>query len=126
MPSKYETASDETVPIVRLLIAKELIKKYKLKETEVASYLGVAQAAVSKYMTGKYSERLKERIKVIEGKMQGHRELIDSYIRKISEGKKEYAGICICTICGFANGFFCAFSSSGQSEELKSRLHGMK
>lgn len=110
MPSKYEVAADETVPIARSIIAKELIEKYSLKETEVADYLGVAQAAISKYVTEKYSENLKGRIEEIEKKIESNRELIDDYIQKISEGKQEYVRVCICTICNIANDFSCSFS----------------
>ena len=113
MPSKYETASDEAVPIARSIIARELIEKYKLKETEVAGYLGVAQAAISKYVRRKYSPQLNERMREIEARIESHRKLIDQYIEKISEGKKEYVGICICTLCNAINGFPCRFSKAG-------------
>jgi len=110
MPSKYEIASDETVPIARSIIAKELIKRYKMKELEVAEYLGVAQAAISKYMTEKHSEKLAESTKRVEEMLLNQQKLIDDYIKRIAEGKKEYVNICICTICTAANGFRCAFS----------------
>ena len=116
MPSKYEVASDETVPIARSIIAKALVKKYNLKETEVAGHLGVAQAAVSKYITEKYSDNLKTKAKEIEGKMGNRRELIDSYISKIAEGKQEYVNVCICTICSTTNDFFCAFSHANATD----------
>ena len=99
MPSKYETASDEAVPIARSIIARELVGKYKLNETEVAGYLGVAQAAISKYVRKKYSRKLNKRI-----------------VEKISEGKKEYVSICICTLCKSINGFPCKFSKADAYE----------
>ena len=76
----------------------------------MAGYLGVAQAAISKYITCKYSENLKTQIKEIEQKIQSNRALIDSYIQKISEGKQEYVSVCICTICSTANNLVCSFS----------------
>ena len=112
MPSKYETASEDAVPIARSIIARELMGKYKLKETEVAAYLGVAQAAISKYAHRKYSRRLNVRIREIEAKIEDSRKLIDRYIENISEGKKEYVGICICTLCNAINGFPCKFSKA--------------
>ena len=115
MPSKYESASDETVPIARSIIARELIRKYKLKETDVASYLDVAQAAISKYLRKKYSKRLKDRISAIESEIESNRKQIDFYIGKISEGKKEYVGVCICTLCNAMNGFPCKFSKAGSA-----------
>lgn len=113
MPSKYETASDEAVPIARSIIARELVEKYKLRETEVAAYLDVAQAAISKYVRGRYSRKLEEKISEIEAEMEGRRKLIDRYIKGISEGRKEYVGVCICTLCNAMNGFQCRFSKAG-------------
>lgn len=110
MPSKYEVAADETVPVARSIIARELVEKYKMKEAEAAKYLGVAQAAISKYITEKYSDSLKEKVRETELKMQEKRELIDYYIKKISEGKQEYVNVCICTICSIANNLLCTFS----------------
>jgi predicted transcriptional regulator len=115
LPSKYETASDEAVPIARSIIARELIGKYKLKETEVAGYLDVAQAAISKYVRKKYSRKLNRRISEIEAEIESHRKQIDFYIEKISEGKKEYVGVCICTLCNAINGFPCKFSKAGDA-----------
>ncbi len=116
MPSKYETASDEAVPIARSIIARELVGKYKLNETEVAGYLGVAQAAISKYVRKKYSRKLNKRIAEIEAQIEAHRKPIDLYIEKISEGKKEYVSICICTLCKSINGFPCKFSKADAYE----------
>lgn len=112
MPSKYETASEEAVPIARSIIARELVGKYGLRETEVAGYLGVAQAAISKYVRKRYSRRLADRISELESKLEGHRKQIDLYIKNISEGKKEYVGICICTLCSLINGIECRFSKA--------------
>ncbi len=110
MPSKYEIAADETVPVAKSIIARALVEKYNIREADVARYLGVAQAAVSKYVTEKYSDSLKKKVEEIEGKIQGHREVIDEYIRKIAEGKDEYVNVCVCTICSVANNIMCAFS----------------
>ena len=116
MTSKYEVAAHETVPIVRSIIAKELMEKYKMKEMEVAGYLDVAQAAVSKYVREKYSEKLKGKVDEIEAEVEKNRELIDTYIKNIAEGRKEYVGVCICTICSAVNDFFCKFSLSDKEE----------
>ena len=110
MPSRYELAADETVPAAKSIIAKVLAEKYDIKETDIADYLGVAQAAISKYLTEKYSDNLKRRIREIEGEIRGQRDLIDGYIKKIAEGNEEYVNVCICTICGIANDTICAFS----------------
>lgn len=110
MPSKYEIASDETVPVARSIIAKALVEKYNIKEKDIARYLGVAQAAVSKYITEKYSDNLKQKIEEIEKKIEDRRELIDVYIKNIAEGREEYVNVCVCTICSVANNIACSFS----------------
>jgi predicted transcriptional regulator len=121
MPSKYEIAAEETVPAARSMIAKALVGKYKMKETEVAGHLGVAQAAVSNYVRGKRSISLKKKAKHIELMVKGDSELIDGYIRKISEGKREYVNICICRICSVANDFSCGFSHAGPESAADSK-----
>lgn len=56
------------IPAIRAKIAKILANEYNLKQTKIALKLGVTQAAVSKYLSGKYSEEIKrlEKEKVIK------------------------------------------------------------
>ncbi len=54
------------LPAVRINIAKQLDDKYDLRQIEIARRLGVAQVAVSKYLSGKYSESLKRTVDRIE------------------------------------------------------------
>ncbi|MDE1856236.1 MAG: hypothetical protein KGH49_03315 [Candidatus Micrarchaeota archaeon] len=110
MPSVYEIATNEVVPAIRSYIAKELIEKHNLSEARVASLLDVAQAAVSKYINGKYSDKVKE----IEAKL--NKEVIDNYIAQIAEGKKQYVTACICKLCQSFSNFNCCFSSAGTLE----------
>ena len=42
-------ASKSVIPALRALVARELIEEYGLKQEQVATKLGVTQAAVSKY-----------------------------------------------------------------------------
>lgn len=44
-----EVAVRSLVPSLKALVAKELVKKYGLKQEEVANLLGISQSAVSKY-----------------------------------------------------------------------------
>ena len=66
-------------------------------EAQAAKLLGVAQAAISKYITGKCSDRLKGKAKGVEARTHAKKDLIDGYIKEISEGREEYVNICICT-----------------------------
>src|SRR5690348_2453883 len=106
MPSMYELATNEIVPAIRSYLAKELINKHMLSEDTVAALLGVAQPAISKYMNGKYSDKVKE----IEAKL--NTKILDNYIEKIAEGNKQYVNACICKLCQSVNAFNCNFSSA--------------
>ncbi len=110
MASKYEITADGYVPAARSLIAHALIEKYHMSEVEVAKRIGVAQAAISKYMTGKYSEKLKETMKELGERIDANRELVDDYVKDVASGKDEDANACVCALCSMANGFSCSFS----------------
>lgn len=105
MDNGYERATKEIIPAIRTLIARELKERYGMKETEIAQRLSVAQAAVSKYLHGRYSNRIKMTLDSID------RSYIDKYIGKIAEGKEAYTNMCICSVCNAMNKFGCKFSS---------------
>lgn len=48
------------LPAIRINIAQQLGRKYKLNQKEIAGKLGVAQVAVSKYLNGNYSESVRK------------------------------------------------------------------
>src|SRR5437588_8033995 len=102
MPTMYETATNEIVPAIRSYIAKELVNKHKMSEESVAKLLDVAQAAISKYLNGKYSERVKE----IERTL--NKDILEKYINEIVEGSKVHLNACICKLCQSVNSFDCA------------------
>jgi predicted transcriptional regulator len=110
MINGYARATNEILPAVRAIIAKELKYRYEMKEQEIARYLDVAQAAVSKYINDNYSEKIKE----IEAKIDKTK--IEAYIAKIAQGKKEFTNICICTVCHKENFFDCKFSKIQKQE----------
>ncbi|MEM0154771.1 MAG: hypothetical protein QW814_02975 [Methanothrix sp.] len=47
-----------SIPAVRIALSDTLYGNYKLSQKAIASKLGVAQPAVYKYLSGKYSERV--------------------------------------------------------------------
>lgn len=102
--SEYTLAVSTIIPAVRASIAKELTNKHGMKEEKIADALGVAQAAVSKYLSSKYSKR----IAVTEAKLD--RNMIEAHSAKIAEGKREYVKACICTACMALNSFDCKFA----------------
>ncbi|MGC8676017.1 MAG: transcriptional regulator [Candidatus Micrarchaeia archaeon] len=54
-----EHITKQILPAVRISVAEALAKK-GLTQMQIAARLGIAQAAVSKYLTGKYSHGIKE------------------------------------------------------------------
>lgn len=109
MQNGYERASNEVVPAARLAIAKALKEKYNMKENSIAQILGVAQAAVSKYVNNKCSPSVAE----LCGKIDQSN--IDKYIDEIAKGNKQKLKSCICTICMDMNKFNCKFSALNKS-----------
>jgi predicted transcriptional regulator len=45
-----EMATKAIVPTIRAMVAKELSQSYKLKQSDIASLLGITQSAVSQYL----------------------------------------------------------------------------
>ncbi len=65
MHYRYENAMRVTIPAVRAAVALTLSKEHGMSETMIAKRLGVAQAAVSKYLSGKYSPKMRGIVKLI-------------------------------------------------------------
>lgn len=47
------------LPAMKSSITKELMKKYNFTQVDVATTLGLTQAAISKYLSGRYSKVIK-------------------------------------------------------------------
>jgi predicted transcriptional regulator len=114
MINGYEKASKEVVPAVRLIIARELKIRYNMTESRIAETLGIAQAAVSKYLNGSYSERVGDTASKVD------MEDVNRCIPKIVDGNKAELKKCICTVCNSMNKFECKFSSAtNRASEVK-------
>lgn len=48
----------ELLPAVKLKVSKEMAKNHNLTQAEIARRVGITQAAISKYLNGKYSKKL--------------------------------------------------------------------
>jgi predicted transcriptional regulator len=53
MDPQCELIGKYVLPIFRSMLAKELVQKYNLSQTEAAKKLGTSQAAVSQYLSSK-------------------------------------------------------------------------
>lgn len=59
MLTPCETVMKGFLPAMKVAVARELHEKHGFQQTEIARSLGLTQAAVSKYLTGSVSPRIK-------------------------------------------------------------------
>lgn len=59
MLTKCEKVAERLLPAIKAVVAKTLAQRYSWTQIEIATGLEVTQAAVSKYLSGKYSSDLK-------------------------------------------------------------------
>ncbi len=62
---RCERAVWEIIPFVRREIARIMVKRYKLKQKDVAKILGVKKSTISMYLRGKRGKKLEVSKKVI-------------------------------------------------------------
>ncbi|MCW1301488.1 MAG: helix-turn-helix domain-containing protein [Candidatus Nanoarchaeia archaeon] len=60
MPIPCQITIKYFIPAIRARVAKILVKEYNMTQMEIASLLGISQAAVSKYLSGKYGNVVKQ------------------------------------------------------------------
>jgi predicted transcriptional regulator len=70
MDPQCEIVGKYALPIFRSMLAKELVQKYKLSQTETAKKLGTTQAAVSQYLSSKRAYKAMERMDEFLPKIQ--------------------------------------------------------
>lgn len=85
----------QIIPAVRVKAAKQLYSK-GLKQEEIAARLGLTQAAISKYLSGKYTQEIKrlEKSKLVK-KISG--KIVDKILKK-SFKKSDFQKI-VCEYC---------------------------
>jgi predicted transcriptional regulator len=62
MDPQCEIIGKYVLPIFRSMLAKELVQKYNLSQTEAAKHLGTTQAAVSQYLSSKRAYKGTEQV----------------------------------------------------------------
>lgn len=70
MDPQCEIIGKYVLPIFRSMLAKELVQKYKLSQTEAAKKLGTTQAAVSQYLSSKRAYKGMEHVEEYLPKIQ--------------------------------------------------------
>jgi predicted transcriptional regulator len=63
MDPQCEIIGKYVLPIFRSMLAKELVQKYHLSQTETAKKLGTTQAAVSQYLSSKRAYKGTDQVK---------------------------------------------------------------
>jgi len=63
-----EVMAKQIIPAVRVKVTKKLYKDHNFNQEEIAEKLGITQAAISKYLSGKYTEDIKklEKDRIVE------------------------------------------------------------
>ena len=111
-PSVY--IAEELMPYLRARVAEGLYRE-GFKQARIASYLGITQAMVSKYLSGHYREPPRE----VAGRLDS---IANEVVRFILFGGRNEDVVVLATrrlLDLFENGFLCRFYSeySGVSEE---------
>ena len=70
MDPQCEIVGKYVLPIFRSMLAKELVQKFNLSQTEAAKKLGTTQAAVSQYLSSKRAFKGIERVEEFLPKIQ--------------------------------------------------------
>jgi len=70
MDPQCEIIGKYVLPIFRSMLAKELVQKYHLSQTETANKLGTTQAAVSQYLSAKRAYKGMEHVENYLPKIQ--------------------------------------------------------
>ena len=83
------------LPAMRYRIANELMERYGWTQVEVSDKLGITQAAVSKYMSGKLDERAKGFAGTGEVKNAARR-----IAKEIAGKSKSDPAVEVCLVCG--------------------------
>lgn len=80
----------EKLPVIRLMITREMIETFNLNQEQAAEKLGITQSAVSHYLSGSRGTKKSDK------KLQKEARKI---AKEIIEGEKEFPKS-ICSICG--------------------------
>lgn len=94
---KCELSAKYVLPALRLMIARKLIGKYGLTQSEVAGILGVTQPSISHYLNSKRGMKIER----ILSRSSEVRKYVDKYVKSVvsSGSSKEMS---FCTLCEVA------------------------
>lgn len=94
MKTPCELMVNKILPSFRAEIVKNLIEKYKMKQTDVAKVLGISQGSISLYTT---STRAKDK-KFLQ-LFPEIRRYTEKIAKKIASGKLKSTPLMLCAVC---------------------------
>lgn len=92
----------EFLPALRASSARLMHEKYKLNQERIASLLETTQAAVSKYLSGNYSDEVKDFEKSLD------RDQVAKFVKAAMDGKRYEAQRSVCKMCSKNLSFRCS------------------
>lgn len=101
MHTEYEMMVKEFLPALRAKAARVLSEKYQVNQMKIASMLDTTQAAVSKYLSGKYSDKVKEFEATIDEKE------VDEFVKSVMKESRYDAQKHVCKMCARNLSFKC-------------------
>ncbi|XRH75329.1 MAG: transcriptional regulator [Candidatus Methanosuratincola verstraetei] len=97
MRPSCEVVSRYVLPVFRSMVAKDMMSKYKISQSEVASKLGVTQAAISHYLKSKRGAKMASELETIPEVKAAVAKISEELMSKKSEDDllfDEFCGLC--------------------------------
>ncbi|MEN3055149.1 MAG: helix-turn-helix domain-containing protein [Candidatus Methanosuratincola petrocarbonis] len=97
MRPSCEVVSRYVLPVFRSMVAKDMMRKYNISQSEVASRLGVTQAAISHYLKSKRGAKMASELEMIPEVRAAVARISEELVRKDSEDGllfEEFCALC--------------------------------
>ncbi len=101
MRTEYENMVKEFLPALRAGAAKKLVGEYGVSQMEAARMLQTTQAAVSKYLNGRYSAK----VKALESSFREGE--VEEFVKDLMAGDEYDAQKIVCRMCSRGLSFEC-------------------
>jgi predicted transcriptional regulator len=108
MKTEYESILKELIPALRVSAAKRLASHYGMTQKKIAGFLGITQAATSKYLNGMYSKNVRR----LEGEIDNKE--VDAFVKNLIAEDKVGAQKIVCRMCARNLSFRCGLAITGR------------
>ncbi len=100
--TEYEHMIKEFMPSLRASAARIMYDEKKIKQEDIARFLGITQAAVSKYLSGRYSSTVKQ------FELRLNEKEVRMFVDKITASKAYESQKVVCKMCARNLSFECS------------------